>query len=502
MLLKDSGFKILIPLISLGGGLPVCAQQSQPNILIIHTDEQNFRTLGCYREHLDAEQAFPWGKGNNAETPNIDRLAKHGVLFNRCYATCPLSGPSRSSFLSGLYIQHSGVFTNDMVLDEQAPTFAAILREHGYVTGYIGKLHLNGKGRPEWQPDRDFGFTDNRYMYNRGHWKKIVDTPQGPQFRMQASAESTDSLTFTTDYLTNRTLDFIRQHKDTVFCCMLSLPDPHSANVVRKPYNQMYKSMKIQPPVSATTDTAGLPAWAHGENLPADRMEDMAGYFGMIRCIDDNIGRIIRTLQENDIFRNTIIVFTSDHGDMCGQHGLVNKGVPYDDAARVAFIVSYPAGMPEGICVDHVVSVADFAPSLLSFLNITSPTTFDGRNLSALWQGKKLPDKYDDVVFMRAHTASKLKSDWDQTPIEKRFHWIAAVTPAYKLVYSAYPSDVPCLFDLKKDPDETVNYFDDPAYKKVVQRMTRQLIEYGEKYEDPRMQTEKILLETSRALHK
>lgn len=497
-----SKIRMLIPLVSLGTIVPVYAQQDKPNVIIIHTDEQNFRTLGCYREYLDPGQAFPWGKDNNVETPNIDELAKHGVLFNRCYATTPVSGPSRSSFLSGLYPQHSGVVTNDMALDTRAVTFAEILRENGYVTGYIGKLHLNGDGKPEWHPTRDFGFTDNRYMFNRGHWKMIVDSPQGARFEMDAPVKSTDSLSFTTDYLTNRTMDFIRQNRDTVFCCMLSIPDPHSANVVRSPYNRMYRHMNIQTPVSAMMDTTGRPAWAHGNRIPADRMEDMAGYFGMIRCIDDNVGRILMVLRENGILEKTILVFTSDHGDMCGQHGLINKGVPYDDAARVAFIVSYPGGMPEGICVDHVVSVVDFTPSLLSFLNIKTQEEFDGRDLAALWKGKALPRKYKDVVFMRARTAPLKRDGAIVSLLAGRFEWMAAVTPDYKLVYSVNPSDKPCLFDLRRDPGELVNCFEDADYKKVVRMMTRELVDYGKKYDDPRMKIEKIVCETNQVLRK
>lgn len=148
------------------------SQTQQPNIVIIHTDEHNFRTLGCYRECLQNEQAFPWGKEAVVETPHIDRLAHQGVLFTRCYATSPVSSPSRASFMSGLYPQNNGVWTNDMVLSDAAVTFGESLRQNGYATGYIGKLHINGKGRPEWHPKRDFGFSDNRYMYNRGHWKK------------------------------------------------------------------------------------------------------------------------------------------------------------------------------------------------------------------------------------------------------------------------------------------------------------------------------------------
>ncbi len=477
------------------------SQTQQPNIVIIHTDEHNFRTLGCYRECLQNEQAFPWGKEAVVETPHIDRLAHQGVLFTRCYATSPVSSPSRASFMSGLYPQNNGVWTNDMVLSDAAVTFGESLRQNGYATGYIGKLHINGKGRPEWHPKRDFGFSDNRYMYNRGHWKKIEETAEGPTFRTDADVKSTDEQTFPTDYFTTQAIEFINRHKEGPFCCMLCFPDPHSANLVRPPYDTMYSRIRFKEPATALTDTTGRPAWSHGNNLKADQPEDMAQYFGMIKCIDDNVGRILDALKGAGILDNTIIIFTSDHGDMCRQHGLINKGVPLDDSSRVPFIISYPAGMRQGIRIENVMSVTDFTPSLLSFCNIRPTTQYDGRDLSLLWKGEKLPEKYKDIVFMRAITP-KIKSDWDESATAMRTKWISAVTPEYKLTYSEYASDVPWLTDLKKDPDEIVNCYRDPAYKEIVSRLAADLKEYGEQYNDPRIKHPKIQQEILSAILK
>lgn len=459
--------------------------QDKPNILIIHTDEQNFRTLGCYRELLSEDQAYVWGKGIEVETPHIDRLAAEGVLFRNCYATTPVSSPSRASFLTGLYPQNAGMYTNDMVLNKEAVTFAEVLRDNGYATGYIGKLHLNGKGRPEWQPQRDFGFTDNRYMYNRGHWKKIVETESGPEFLINEPVGSTDSLSFTTDFLTNRTLEFIEQHQGEPFCCLLSLPDPHSANLVRAPYDSMYVHLNFQQPRTACKDTTGLPAWSYGGNLRQDRMEDMAQYFGMIKCIDDNIGRILNKLEKEGLLNNTLIVFTSDHGDMCGEHGLINKGVPLEGSSKVPFIIRYPSKMAKGIHTDHVMSVADFTPSLLSFLNVGT-TVSDGRDLSALLRGEPLPASISDITFMRA-TTQMIKSDWDESATANRFLWLSAVTPRFKLTYSENEGDIPWLTDLEKDLDELVNCYFDPAYKEIVKDLNQQLTDYIIRYNDPRI---------------
>lgn len=468
-----------------------CMAQVKPNILVIHTDEHSFRTLGCYRDCLSEKQARPWGPDNSVETPNIDFLAERGVLFNRCYATTPVSSPSRASFMTGLYPQNAGVFTNDMVLKEEALTFGEIFRENGYETGYIGKLHLNGKGRPEWHPSRDFGFTDNRYMYNRGHWKKVTGMEDDVDFEQNAKIETTDSLNFTTDFLTNRAIEFVTKHKDKSFCCMLSLPDPHGPNLVRAPYDKMFSFLSFSEPASAMKDTAGLPAWSHGEGLDGDKMEDMAAYFGMIKCIDDNVGRLIQVLIENKILDKTIIIFTSDHGDLCGEHGMVNKGVPLDGSARVPFIISYPAEMAKGLIVNHAMSVVDFTPSILSFCKIDSPIKYDGRDLSGLWSGKPLPEGVDDAVFMRAITP-KIASDWDESATANRAKWISVVTPQYKLTLSENAWDAPWLSDLEKDPDELENCYGKKDYQKVVLQLKKKLFDYGTRFNDPRIKVPKI----------
>ena len=128
--------------------------KSYPNILIIHTDEHNFRTLGCYRKLLPENQGFVWGKGIEVESPNIDFLAQNGVTFTKFYASTPVCSPSRASFVSGRYPQYTGVTTNDVPMDDNIITFAQVLHDNGYATGYAGKWHLDGPGKPQWAPER------------------------------------------------------------------------------------------------------------------------------------------------------------------------------------------------------------------------------------------------------------------------------------------------------------------------------------------------------------
>ncbi|MCC8144567.1 MAG: sulfatase-like hydrolase/transferase [Tannerellaceae bacterium] len=386
----------------------------------------------------------------------------------------------------GLYPQHTGIYMNDMLLRKEAVTFAEILRSNGYNTGYIGKLHVNGKERPGWNPERDFGFTDNRYMYNRRHWKVITATPEGAQFKREATIREAGSIHFTTDFLTNQTIDFIRHQPDIPFCCMLSLPDPHGPNQVRAPYDTLCSHLSFQQPATALKDTTDLPCWSYGGNLPDDQMEDMAAYFGMIKCIDDNVGKILAVLWETNLLEKTIIIFTSDHGDMCGEHGLINKGVPLEASAKVPFIISFPAGGIHNSHTDHVMSLVDFTPSLLGYCGIRTEQAFDGRDLSALWKGEQPEGNYKDIIFMRS-TTPLMESDWDESATAGRYRWLSVVTPQYKLTYSENEEDVPWLTDLAKDPGELVNCYGMPGYHAIVKELASELVNYGKSYNDIRI---------------
>ena len=159
--------------------LTYAQQQNKPNLVIIHTDEHNLRTLGAYRKTMSDEQAYMWGKEAVVTTPNIDKLAQEGAICTNWYAPSPVCTPSRASMVSGLYPVATGSPVNDMPLNDDVITFAKILKDHGYATSYVGKWHLDGDDKPGIHPDRSFGFSDNRYMINRGHWKVLKEDKEG-----------------------------------------------------------------------------------------------------------------------------------------------------------------------------------------------------------------------------------------------------------------------------------------------------------------------------------
>ncbi|MCP5516930.1 MAG: sulfatase [Verrucomicrobiales bacterium] len=451
---------------------------ASPNLVIVHTDEHSYRTLGCYRRLLPEDQACVWGPGVTVSTPNIDWLAAHGAIATRFFATSPVCTPSRASFVTGLYPQSTGAVRNDLPMRDEMVTFAEVLRRRGYATGYAGKWHLDGPARPGWAPRRDFGFSDHRYMFNRGHWKQLEDTDAGPRVKARNARgqptydlEGADETSFTTDFLTDRAIAFVREHRDRPFCYMLSLPDPHGPNTVRPPYDTMFAGLPFQQPVSAKQSGKELPGYAA---VRSDRFNarQMALYFGMVKCIDDNVGRLLAALREADLLERTVVVFTSDHGDLCGEHGRHNKGVPLDTSAAIPFVLYAPGLVPAGTRVGTALGTVDFKPTILGLLGVPDAGRTEGRDASGLFRGRPAAAGWKDLAFVRIGDEGQGAN-----------RWIGAFTSRYKLVVS--PTDAPGFFDLQEDPFELENRLGDPRYAATVRELKAELADYCRTFAEP-----------------
>lgn len=454
----------------------------KPNLLIIQTDEHNFRTLGCYRDQLSDEQALMWGEGNIVETPNIDYLAENGMLFTKYYAASPVCSPSRGTLISGLYSHQTGVPKNDVPINDNVITYSEVLSRTGYKTGFIGKWHLDGTGKPQWEPERKFGFDDNRYMFNRGHWKKYEDTPEGPKVAATNAKgepsydlDGADEKSFSTDWLTDRTIDFIEKNKDQSFSVYLSLPDPHGPDVVRPPYDAMYTHMNFEKPRTFNLDPTIVPSWAKPEKNPKLTHHQ---YFGMVKCIDDNVGKLISYLRENDLLNNTIIVFTADHGDLRAEHGKHNKGNPLEASAKIPFIFYYPAKIPAGTVIENAFNTVDFSPTILSFMNQKVPSQMVGTDFSQLLANPDVERNFEDLTVLRS------------AGTDDSANWIAAVTSRYKLILSK--NDDPWLIDMETDADEKINFISKPENAALVKELAKELSDYGKSQADPYLQGTKL----------
>tara|TARA_B100000809_G_scaffold237914_1_gene258225 strand:+ start:16190 stop:17659 length:1470 start_codon:yes stop_codon:yes gene_type:complete len=453
----------------------------QPNLIVFLTDEHNLRTLGCYRKTMSDEQAFQWGKNTFVTTPNIDTLAKEGALCTNFYASSPVCTPSRASFVSGFYPIATGSPVNDMPLNDTIITFGQTLKENGYATSYVGKWHLDGDAKPGFAPERKFGFDDNRYMFNRGHWKGFDGKDEHVSFlgkfnpkknKYQFDATTATEKTFATDFLFNRSLEIIERDKEKPFCLMLSIPDPHGGDKVRPPYDTMYTHMKFEDPRTMHQNSANVPKWVNikGKKNVAKKINQhgMAQYWGMVKCIDDNIGRVLTYLKDNNLEENTIVVFTSDHGDLLGEHSKLNKGLPFTTSAQIPFVIRYPAKIKAGKKIHTSYTTTDFTPTILNIMNAKGiQKNYHGIDASTSFLSPKKEVKEERITYI-TNAANK---------------WAAAVDGRHKLVLS--PMDKPWLFDLEKDPDELINFYNDKTYKKTATKLKKELLIQLEKYKDP-----------------
>ncbi|MFR9524450.1 MAG: sulfatase-like hydrolase/transferase [Rikenellaceae bacterium] len=454
-------------LLTLGScALSAAASASEkPNLLIIHTDEQSFRTLSCYQEHLPEDQAFVWGKGMNSKTPNIDKIANTGAICMSYYCSAPVSTPSRASMVSGLYPEFTGAPKNGDFIREDIPTLATILGENGYSTSYIGKWHLAGDDEKyAFGIEYKAGFQDNRYMMTGGHAPylqirdgEIIATGMNPNAYAKQPKEE---MVHYTDFFTDKTIEVMERDKDKPFCVMVSIPDPHTPDYARPPYNKMYADLDPQEPASMKVALAeGRPSWAsEGKNSRSEfDPEPLKQYFGMVTHIDDCVGRMLTFLEENNLLENTIVVFTSDHGDMFYEHGRMNKSVPYEAAARIPFVISYPSKIPAGKVITTNYVNTDFTPTMLGLMGVENDAEFHGEDTSADFVSSDINVDDSRFIFYRA------SGGW----------WASAVYDHYKLVLDK--KEQPYLFDLKLDPHELTNRVDDPAYRDVAVKMRKQL---------------------------
>ena len=460
------------------------AAATQPNVLLIITDEHNFRTLGCYRDLMPREQAEMWGLGAVVPTPNFDRLAKEGVICTRAYATAPVCSPCRAAMITGRYPHMTGVPTNNHVLDRSIPTLADRLNEAGYRTGFIGKWHLGGTGKPEWAPKVDGGFQFTKYMFNRGHWKKFDIKSGKPMVGARKGGKPTygvegaDNKTFSTDWLTDRAIEFMTDKKDSKpFFAVISYPDPHGPNTVRPPYDHRFDELPFRAPRTYRSGTPS-PKWlGPAKKHPVFRGIDMSRYFGMVQCLDDNIGRMMAQMKDAQCLDNTLIIMTSDHGDLCYEHDRQNKGNPYEGSARVPMILRHPKLIAADQVYSDPVGTVDVTPTVMGLLELGSTPADQGRDLSSMLSAPqtKNSDKRP-ITFLRN---SGVKPQW-----------VAAIDARFKLIISV--NDTPWLFDNREDADELKNFYGQPGTEADTKRLAEALCKYGSTMQDPHLANAKI----------
>jgi uncharacterized sulfatase len=237
----------------------------------------------------------------------------------------------------------------------------------------------------------------------------------------------------------------------------------------------MYTGLTYSAPATYDKADEGVPSWAQKKD---NASINQAQYFGMVKCIDDNVGKIIDFLRTEDLLENTIVVFTSDHGDLRGEHHRHNKGVPLEASAKIPFIISFPQQVPKGAVVHNAISTVDFAPTILELMGIGHHVNMQGKDYSQVVTDPATFSEIPDIAFVRS------------TGTVQDGEWIGSFSSRYKLILSA--EDDPWLLDLEQDPDELHNHILEAGNESIVRDLAIKLQAYATEFQDPFLQNTKM----------
>jgi len=458
------------------------AHADLPNVLFLHCDELSSWGLSCYAPGLKAVPNY--GK-TVVPTPHIDRLAAEGAIFHNFFTNSAVCTPSRGCIFTGRYPHAHGAYTNNVPMNRDEVTLARLLASSGYDTGYCGKWHLDGPPRPGFmKPDRSMGFADCRYMFNRGHWKELQEQPNGDPIDPKGYAAIGDEKSFTTDYLATKTIEFISRSRTKPFFWVVSWPDPHPPFTVRAPYADMYKPEDMPAPHTYQSgDAMGADADEAAQDKPAqgkagkkaariggdDRLKAAkARYCGLVKCIDDNVGRILDVLRQKNLLDRTLIIFTTDHGEYMGEHNLMGKNQWYRTAYRIPLLVRWPKAIRPGTVVDGFVTNVDVQQTVCGLIGLKPCGREQGRDASPLLRGRTAP--WEDVAWI--HHSS--------------LQGAGLYTPKRDLVLKSDGKHM--FFDLEKDPEQAKNLAADPASREEMRAMGKRILAHHEQVASPAAQ--------------
>jgi len=431
---------------------------AHPNLLIIHTDQLSSWAISAYAGRL--KRVPNYGKVL-VETPHIDSLAAEGALLENFFTNSAVCTPSRGCLLTGRYPHAHGAYRNNIEMNRDEVTLARVLERQGYETGYAGKWHLDGPPKPGWlKPDRSMGFADCRFMFNRGHWKKIEDRP-GSDPKAHPYGVIGDETSFTTDWLAGKTIDFIRMGHRRSFFYLVSFPDPHTPFTVREPYMSMY-----DPEDMIVPHTFKQAASVKGKASTEERLRrSKAHYCGQVKCIDDNVGRILDALKEKGLLDHTVIVFTTDHGEYMGEHGLYGKNRWYRTAYQIPFLVRWPKRIRGGTVVEEFITNVDIQQTLLGLMSIPPSGREQGRDASALLLGRDVAWNNEAMIHH-----SSLES-------------AGVFTSEYELVLQADGNHM--FFDRTNDPEQTRNLCGHEEHKATFDALKRRIVQHHKDVKSP-----------------
>lgn len=401
----------------------------RPNILFVFADQMHGFAMGCM--------------GNvDVHTPNLDQMADDGVLFTNTYSSAPVCTPYRGALFTGKYRSQTKVNDNGKALPDNYPTLADRLNDGGYRTSYVGKWHLGGAGNIAVEPEFRGGFQDfigyqcyNDYLQNVSFFDEDGEKQSFHKHR--------------TDATTDVAIERLRGLGDDPFAMFISYQNPHYPVQPSKQYDDLYKGKNI----TKRPNTIDIDPYTVTYSPPTpnkeldmnylrygnDLDEYLRLYYAMITQLDANIGRLMAELEALGLAENTIVMFTSDHGDMQGSHGLINKCTFYEESTRVPFIVKVPSGLT-GITKEEVISTVDLYPTILDYCSLSVADDMEGDSFAPMTTGQE--------------------QIWKDEAFSEDRDWYMYRKGSHKLVICTETLEPTHFFDLEKDPYEMNNLVD------------------------------------------
>ncbi len=468
----------------------------RPNILFIMSDDHATPAISAYRGFLSGV----------AKTPNLDRIAKEGMLFKNCFCTNSICAPSRAVILTGKYSHLNGQIDNKVTFNGSQQTFPKLLQKVGYQTAMIGKWHLKSEptGFDYWNVLPGQGTYYNPAMKEMGQQKKYTG--------------------YTTDIITDHVLKWLKERTaDKPFCLMYHHKAPHREWEPAPKHLTMYDDVNIPEPETLFDNNSGRGTAAKEQDMTIEKtMNDrdlklvapknltpeqkriwdaayepkneafrkanlrgrdlvrwkyqryIKDYLRCIASVDDNVGRVLDYLDEAGLAKNTVVIYTSDQGFYLGEHGWFDKRFMYEESLRMPFLVRYPRQIKPGSVNDDIVLNLDFAPTFLDFAQAQIPTDMQGQSLRPLLKGVAPPDWRSSIYYHYYEYPA-----WHSV---KRHYGIR--TERYKLIHFYYDIDEWELYDLANDPDEFKNLYGDPAYTQVVKKLKAELARLKKEFGD------------------
>jgi len=436
---------------------------TRPNILWYCTDQQRFDTIGAL--------------GNShVQTATLDQLVENGVAFTHAYCQSPICTPSRSSFMTGMYPARVANCRNgNGDWPNHPPLISKLIADAGYDCGLVGKFHLQSSGHRT-EPRLDDGYRFWKFSHApRDDWTQGHDYAEWVRERggdLNALRESEDRVPtelHQTTWTSERAIEFISQDRSEPWFLTLNPYDPHPPFIPPKSYADQFDPQLMPGPYFQDSDLAQQNAFRdiafqtyaqHPDEFDGRRQQAL--YYAMIAQIDDQFARILNCLDETGQRDNTAIIFTSDHGETLGDHGLLFKGCRfYEGLVRVPLIISFPAQFKTGLQSDALVELIDLSTTMLELAGVEIPDHVQGRSLIPLMTGASNSEPHRDYVrceYFDALAPFFIKGGLSHATMYRERR--------YKLVMY-HTHGLGELYDLESDPWEFNNLWDDPDHQSV-----------------------------------